>query len=728
MTNVPLPPTLRIDQIPLSVDLDDVDALDAHIDYADLEAAHRVHAADPFETVLVIDGVPIVDEGKRDKLFSVIRKQFAKEGVKIKDDGFAMPMHDVKGKPTSKGYMFVDFETAADAAKALKDLQHFKFDKSHTFFLNPFADVAKFADAPEVWDEEAACGPAPTYKDVGFLRDWLLDPQARDQFAVHNDETLSLLWCNKDKAPPVAFEKEGWTDSYFTWSPQGSYLTTLHRPGAALWGTKSMDSLRRFPHPGVRMIDFSPNESFLVTFSPEPLAKPSPNNKLRPWGPESEGHHIIVWNVKTGMVLRTFSLTDEETASRHVDWPLFKWSWDEKYLARMATKAKISIYESATMTLLDKKSLTLPGVTEFEWMPYTPDDEEEEETTAADNKTTKAATQGTDKPAQLTIMSVPDRQIIRSKQVFFGLGGKIHFHPQGDYLLFKVDRTNRSGKASYVSLEVFRLRERDFPADSLELTEIITAFGWEPYGKRFAIVTTTDVPTADLDIKAVEPATEKNGKQAAVPGGVKLVKSFARRSVNSVFWSPKGRYVVFAGLRNLQGILEFYDVDAAADAGRDMSVTTTTMVNGKEVTSVKHLEPVVMLANNDHHGATDVAWDPTGRFLLSVVSMWSKGADNGYMLWDVKGTLLTKQARDKLKLVVWRPRPRSLVTAAKLKQIRKNIKSYAREFEVLDATESSALSAADVELRRTLFEEWYSFHSDALMTYEAVDEVVSRIN
>jgi translation initiation factor 3 subunit B len=55
------------------------------------------------------------------------------------------------------------------------------------------------------------------------------------------------------------------------WSPKGSYLTTLHRQGIALWGGDNWSKIIRFVHPDVKLIDFSPNEEYLVTWSNEPL-------------------------------------------------------------------------------------------------------------------------------------------------------------------------------------------------------------------------------------------------------------------------------------------------------------------------------------------------------------------------------------------------------------------------------------------------------------------------
>jgi translation initiation factor 3 subunit B len=48
---------------------------------------------------------------------------------------------------------------------------------------------------------------------------------------------------------------------------------------------------------------------------------------------------------------------------------------------------------------------------------------------------------------------------------------KFYFHDQGDYLCVKVDRHARkakSKKATFCNLELFRLREKDFPIEVIE--------------------------------------------------------------------------------------------------------------------------------------------------------------------------------------------------------------------------------------------------------------------
>ena len=89
------------------------------------------------------------------------------------------------------------------------------------------------------------------------------------------------------------------------WSPRGTYLATFHMKGIALWGGENFKQIQRFSHSGVQLIDFSPCERYMVTFSPLPDNKDDPQA-------------IIVWDARTGQKKRGFHC---ENASV---WPIFK--------------------------------------------------------------------------------------------------------------------------------------------------------------------------------------------------------------------------------------------------------------------------------------------------------------------------------------------------------------------------------------------------------------------
>lgn len=68
----------------------------------------------------------------------------------------------------------------------------------------------------------------------------------------------------------------------------------------------------------------------------------------------------------------------------------------------------------------------------------------------------------------------------------------------------------------------------------------------------------------------------------------KLDKHFC----SHLFWSPAGQYIVIAEIRD-SGALEFVD-----------TADFTTM------------------CSTEHYKATDIEWDPTGRFVATGVSSW----------------------------------------------------------------------------------------------------------
>ena len=69
----------------------------------------------------------------------------------------------------------------------------------------------------------------------------------------------------------------------------------------------------------------------------------------------------------------------------------------------------------------------------------------------------------------------------------------------------------------------------------------------------------------------------------------------------------------------------------------------------------------------EHFMATDVEWDPTGRYVATAVSWWGHKVDNGFWLWNFQGKLLHKQPMEKFCQLLWRPRPPSLLTKDMIK-------------------------------------------------------------
>lgn len=314
-------------------------------------------------------------------------------------------------------FMFLTYPDAPQAENALRVLDNTPFGKAHTLYVNRFGDIERYAnlpigegDLPTGWREKP-------YVEKDHLRSWLGDAQGRDQFLTFRDADVHVNWNGRNgniepvKVDGKPLKNPKWGELYLQWSPRGTYLASLHRVGVALWSGPKLDgpigvNVLRFTHPGVRLIQFSPCENYLVTWSDEPLAnyQDSPNPALRDtFGAEDEGNSYVVWDVKSMRVLRTFPAVDSENPQN-----VFKWSPDDAYIARCNVGTGISIYELPSMGLLDKKSIKIEGVQDFEWRP----------SAEKDNMLVYWQPEVANLPAKVNLMAIPSREIIRSKNLF----------------------------------------------------------------------------------------------------------------------------------------------------------------------------------------------------------------------------------------------------------------------------------------------------------------------
>lgn len=682
-----------------------------------LTARFAVDSQKGFENVLVLDNVPIVDEGKREKLIVRLRQLFSKAGAGIDEDRMNMPWDDEA--KTSKGFIFLSYPTPQEAENALQALNGASFGKN-TLYVNRFGDIERYANL-SVGDDELP----PGWKERAFTekphaRNWLGDAAGRDQYLTFRDNTVSMWWNGRNgNAEQVIKVEDGkpltsqaWGQYYVQWSPLGTYLTTVHVPGVALWSGPDLNPPHRLTHPSVRLVQFSPCEKYLVTWSPEPLNFGSYDEKIEravreTFGPEDDGAQFVIWEVKTGRMLRTFpgEKPDENGQPRQSKWPVFKWSPDDAYVARCVVGHAIQVYELPHMGLLDKKSVKAEGVADFEWCPMGDKDFE-------DRKNGKGrecmiaywTPEAPNQPARVNLMGLPSRNVLRSKNLFNVTDCKFAFQNQGDFLCVKVDRHARKAKnkkATFCNLEIFRLREKDFPVEVIEHKEYVTSFAWEPAGTRFAMVSTADpnfgqnIPGAIIkyNVSFYEPDPKK--------GDFTPFKVLEGKVVNTLMWSPRGRNIVLASVGSpTKCDIEFWDVDFATDDSVNAAGAK------KERDPEERANAVQLLNTGEHYGITDIAWDPSGRYLGSWASSWNSTPEPGFMIWDFKGQQLVHQGLEKFKQFLWRPRPASLLSKADRRKIRKELKDYARVFEDEDMAEENRGSAEKLAQRQREIAEW----------------------
>uniref|UniRef100_G1RBH1 Eukaryotic translation initiation factor 3 subunit B n=1 Tax=Nomascus leucogenys TaxID=61853 RepID=G1RBH1_NOMLE len=564
----------------------------------------RPQEADGIDSVIVVDNVPQVGPDRLEKLKNVIHKIFSKFG-KITNDFY--PEEDGK----TKGYIFLEYASPAHAVDAVKNADGYKLDKQHTFRVNLFTDFDKYMTISDEWD----IPEKQPFKDLGNLRYWLEEAECRDQYSVifESGDRTSIFW-NDVKDPVSIEERARWTETYVRWSPKGTYLATFHQRGIALWGGEKFKQIQRFSHQGVQLIDFSPCERYLVTFSPLMDTQDDPQA-------------IIIWDILTGHKKRGFHCE----SSAH--WPIFKWSHDGKFFARM-TLDTLSIYETPSMGLLDKKRLWLSSL-------------------------------------QMIVCEPGMHTESFIVKLTFDLNLFSCFHCPECHpfpLFFK--------QGVVTNFEIFRMREKQVPVDVVEMKETIIAFAWEPNGSKFAVLH-GEAPRISVSFYHVK----NNGK-------IELIKMFDKQQANTIFWSPQGQFVVLAGLRSMNGALAFVDT------------SDCTVMNIAE-----------------HYMASDVEWDPTGRYVVTSVSWWSHKVDNAYWLWTFQGRLLQKNNKDRFCQLLWRPRPPTLLSQEQIKQIKKDLKKYSKIFEQKDRLSQSKASKELVERRRTMMEDFRKYRKMAQELY-----------
>ncbi|KAN0109913.1 Eukaryotic translation initiation factor eIF2A domain containing protein [Russula decolorans] len=672
--------------------------LDEAIDFSDIEKKYQVRLEDGFDNILVVDGVPVIDKSKLEKLLTKIAKAFTRKGAAIKPDDIFVPWNEA-GK--SNGYAFIEFRNADTATHALNEMNGHPFDATHTFFVNRFTDIEKFADMDETYVEPER----EEYHAKEHLRAWLADSLGRDQYVTYRGDEVSIRWHGRPSQCEIAFEDHQnlRTELYVSWSPLGTYIATLHRQGVRLYGGPSFQLQSRFFHPLVRLIDFSPCEQYLVTWSHEPIVAAAEDMPQGPrfFSAEDEGNNIAVWDIKTGHLLRTFPSVhpEGEGPRKQMAWPALKWSADDKYTARLTPGQQISVYELPGMGLQGRKSLKIEGVTDFEWCPHGGGDRED--AVKASKKPTENmlvywTPEVANQPARVTLINFPSRSVLCQKNLFNVSECRLYWQNRGDFLCVRVDRHTKTKKSMFCNLEIFRVREKDFPVEVVELKDTVTDFSWEPKGERFAIVSSGDPnlggPGAGVTIKTDVSFYQLDHSK----NDFRLLRTLAGRTTNTIRWSPRGRHVVLATVGSTsKSELEFWDLDFNFD---DMAK--------KDTSKDEWASGIQQLGMADHYGVTDVEWDPSGRYLATAASAWTHTIENGYAIWDFRGQEIEKRLLDRFKQFLWRPRPPSLLTNKQKQKIRKNLREYSRAFEEADAAEETTVSAELVAQRKRAVDEW----------------------
>src|ERR1700712_2505946 len=83
--------------------------------------------------------------------------------------------------------------------------------------------------------------------------------------------------------------------------------------------------------------------------------------------------------------------------------------------------------------------------------------------------------------------------------------------------------------------------------------------------------------------------------------------------------------------------------------------------------------------------------------------------ENGYHLYTFAGQTLREEPLEQFKQWAWRPRPERLLSKDEMKNVRKNLREFSKQFEEQDTLKRSSANRAVVEHRRQQLEEWLAW-------------------
>ncbi|AFZ81125.1 eukaryotic translation initiation factor, putative [Theileria equi strain WA] len=638
--------------------------------YSENEAPITIDTS--FQRTLIVLGIPQVGPEKYDRLVKIVKKTITKEFEKRDCDinpdfTVEIPRDDTNH---TRGLAFFTFSTPFEANAALKYVNNFKLDPMHTY------KAALLDNFDYIVSDENKC--IPPLKTFGFtrdgVRDWWLDgDRMKDQFVIRYADKTEIHWFDQlEREPSLLYDgakeraegKRIWTDLRVEWSPSGSYLAVYKRPGIALYGGNNFELKIRYEHKNVSHIQFSPGEEYLLTWDGLKAA-------------DKHEKSICVWRVITGDLLRSFPTP--LMSPKGGDFPHLLWNHDGKYIAMLnqtSDGSEILVYQLPDMTLIEgpngKPAPLKYAAEKFDWSP-------------ADDILSVVIPGSLDTPARLVLLEIPSRRELSSRNVYNVCGSAMHWQANGDCLCLRTTiskKTGKKGRKQFNQLEIFRLRERNIPVDTIQIEDVtVKQLHWEEGGsKRFALI------VKDEETRSHSIRFYKVSDVGATRDTVWITTFDITSQLNHMQWSPAGNYFVLAGF-GAEGMLFFC--------------------------SLNDNDKVELLYKDEHFMMNTVRWSSCGRYLATCanVPMPQHGggstsdtfryiAEAGYCLWTFQGKLLYKIKKENFYLFEFRPHPPPLLKPQEIDKIKKNLREYTKKYDAIDEKARNEYREAFMQKRK----------------------------
>jgi translation initiation factor 3 subunit B len=631
-------------------------------DFDDIEPPVKFDQSFPY-TVLVANA-PQVGPEKYDKLKGVLSKLINKHGETTE---IVMPMNQDTQK--TYGMLLATYSNTECAQKCISTMNGMALDKTHTLKVVSLDAYNAIMQRPDTFQAKSNLS---VHSRADF-RNWLLDNKCREQFLIRYHDQTEIFWHDTHAGTPqLAYggEREKasgkvWCDWVVQWSPHGSYLATFHKPGIALWAGDSFERRGRLVHDGDnKYLEFSPNEEFALTWDGKHAM-------------EASDASYRIFRVLTGETLFRRKTPEKSPTG---EFPHFLWSPDGKYFAE-CNETTVFVRDTETFDIIKnsegkKKSLRFleTGLQTFKWSPR-------------DNIIAVWNQEKGNNPARLSLYEVPSFREMASRSRT-QCKAVMHWHPQGDFLALLVTALNRNNKECGTNVEIFRLRVKNTPVDVVQIKDgkpqpapkpgqaqekakveepniRIIAFEWEPNGRRFGIISANDTGhQPKLAIYEMKSDRVEMVVSHDLPSG----------SYNELHWAPEGQYFVLA---------------AVGPSGGDMLFCGVSPQNKFDV-----------LHKEEHFMLCEVKWSPCSRYVITSVNTnmreknlgfrYQGQAESGFRIWSFHGRLLFSQQKEKLYICQWRPHPPSLMDEKRVKEIRRDIKSFSKRYDAIDDQQKDA--------------------------------------
>jgi len=599
-----------------------------------------------FPDTVFVCNLPKVGAEKFAKLEKVLKERFLS---KYSCTSSYMPVNPDTN--STDGYLIARFSSKEDADRAVENLNGVALDKTHTLKVVKMDDFDNVTCRSEEFKARSTIARCSRVEQ----RDWLKDPQVREQFLLRHSQSTEIFWHDTLAGEPQLYyagERETangkiWCDWKVEWSPQGSYIITFHKQGINLWSGDLFQKWKvRFPHNGVKYAQFSPNEEFLLTWNGT-----SPH--------DGDENAVKIFQVLTGECRwksRTplFAPGGDTTTKGAEVFPHFLWSPDGKFFAEMKNETTIYVRETETFDAIKDsegklRSLKYENLATFQWSPK-------------DNIISLWTKENDNNPARLVLVDIPSRKELTSRSRT-QVEAKLHWQSEGAYLCLMSTKVKqgKTGKvvAGATNLEIIRMREKNYPVDTIEIKDTVKTFAWESGGSRFGVIT-TDADGHRPKLIMYLLGSEKCTQVASIDLPV-------ASSYTHMFWAPLGQYFVLAAM--------------GTGTNGDLLFGGLMPDNKLEI-----------LHKEDHFMLTHVEWDPTSRYVITAVTQAMRDdlgfryqMEAGYAIFSFQGRKLVGTVqKEKLYGIQWRPHPPSLLDEKAQTNVKKNIKQFSKRYDALD--------------------------------------------